>query len=269
MNRRTGREREIGCTETDELLAGYVLDALDPEEHVQVRAHLATCTTCQAKAAELAATANALAEAAPEVAPPPELRQRLLAQARLEQSPGAPPSGYTEMPRALPDRLKSVRRSARWSPWLAAAAAALLALAGGGWGLAEHFARPPAVVGLRAAGLRPVERLIAQGNSTVINLSHNPGASARGALITDPKSGVTYLLLTRVPALHHGRVYALWYMGLQSGSLRPFLIGQVARPGAFRIGRSPAGFSRAAITREPRAGDSAPQGPVILTAPLA
>ncbi|MGC1185620.1 MAG: anti-sigma factor [Candidatus Dormiibacterota bacterium] len=252
----------LNCGETGDLLAAFALDSLDPPATESVAAHIATCAACRTQAAELRAVAMQIGEGVEELAPPPRLKGRLLAQAHAE--------GRDEVAArsSAARRSTASRRSGRWSPWLATAAAALLALSAGGWGLIEHFSSPRAQASLTAVRLTPVESLIASGEATVIPLSPGPTSDAQGALVTDPGTSTTYLLLSRVPTLHSRMVYALWFMGPQHGSLAPARIGQVERAGAYRITRSQGEFTRAAVTREPHRGDTAPRGPVLLEAAL-
>ena len=61
-----------------ELLPAYALGSLNEEETVQVSEHLATCPECRAELLAYEAVAEQLALAAPEVAPPAELKQRIM-----------------------------------------------------------------------------------------------------------------------------------------------------------------------------------------------
>ena len=72
-------------TELHELSAGYALDALEPEERDAFERHLAGCPECQEELAAFWEVAGALAVAADSPAPSPELRDRILADARAEK----------------------------------------------------------------------------------------------------------------------------------------------------------------------------------------
>ena len=68
--------------ETRELASLYALGALDGQEQAAFEAHLAEgCGACRAEVAGLAGVAALLGLAVEPVAPPPALRQRLLARA--------------------------------------------------------------------------------------------------------------------------------------------------------------------------------------------
>jgi anti-sigma-K factor RskA len=67
-----------------ELTAGYALDALDPDERRAFEAHLAGCERCLQELASFWETTEALAVATSGPEPSPELRERILTNARAE-----------------------------------------------------------------------------------------------------------------------------------------------------------------------------------------
>lgn len=69
-----------------ELVAGYALDALEPEQERAFEAHLARCPECQEQLALFTATASALAHTAPPATPPLALRSSILETARAERA---------------------------------------------------------------------------------------------------------------------------------------------------------------------------------------
>jgi anti-sigma-K factor RskA len=71
--------------ELHELSAGYALDALESEERDAFERHLAGCPECQEEIAAFWDVAGALAIAADSPAPSPELRNRIIADARAEK----------------------------------------------------------------------------------------------------------------------------------------------------------------------------------------
>jgi anti-sigma factor RsiW len=82
------------CTHFRELLGGYVLEALEPEETQALRQHLDTCPRCRREHAELAGVPALLdmldaAETVPE-APPPELEEAVLDRFARERRRLAP-----------------------------------------------------------------------------------------------------------------------------------------------------------------------------------
>jgi predicted anti-sigma-YlaC factor YlaD len=107
------------CTRFRELLGGYVLGALEPDEIEKVRQHLEGCPRCRREHAELAGVPGLLevldAPDAAQQAPPPELEEAILDRFARERRG----RGLIRMPR---------RR--RWAiPLAAAGAAAVVAVA--------------------------------------------------------------------------------------------------------------------------------------------
>ena len=69
-----------------ELTAAYALDALGPEEADAYERHLSQCEQCRAELAELNEAAAALGFGTVAPAPPPRLRESILAAAAAERS---------------------------------------------------------------------------------------------------------------------------------------------------------------------------------------
>src|SRR5512141_1990777 len=95
------------------LVAPYALHALDDEEGREFEQHLAACERCREELAGLREAAAGLAYGAAGPAPPPDLKERILEQARGERQNVA----------SLPARRRS------WTAPLAAVAAAAGAVA--------------------------------------------------------------------------------------------------------------------------------------------
>jgi hypothetical protein len=104
----------------DELISGQALHALSPDEEEQVALHVAECERCRRQLRESEAVAASLAYAVPAVAPPPDLRRRVLESvAPVVEAPAVAP---------VPARAPA-RRAARWWPRFAAVAVPVLAAA--------------------------------------------------------------------------------------------------------------------------------------------
>ena len=87
----------------DELISGQALHALSPDEEEQVALHVAECERCRRQLRESEAVAASLAYAVPAVAPPPDLRRRVLeAVAPVVEAPAAavPARARRDGPRA-------------------------------------------------------------------------------------------------------------------------------------------------------------------------
>jgi anti-sigma-K factor RskA len=127
------------------LVAPYALDALDAREEHEFEEHLALCERCREELSGLREAAAALAVGAPPAKPPPELRQRILDQARSER------------PNVVP-----MRRPSRWTPVLAAttAVAAAAAIVLGVWATSLDNSKDP----LESVLSKPGSRLVSMGH---------------------------------------------------------------------------------------------------------
>jgi anti-sigma-K factor RskA len=101
-----------------ELVASYVLGALEPDEVEQVEAHLEQCSACRELVEEQRQVAALLPYLAEPQPVPAHAREQLLARARSE-------SGLEEPTRL--DRLKTFVLPSGRAGWIAAASAAVLA----------------------------------------------------------------------------------------------------------------------------------------------
>ena len=172
-------------------VALYAMDALDVDEERAFEEHLASCEACREELAKLREATAALAYGAVGPAPPPELKQRILADAKAERP------NVVSLPR---------RRS--WTAPLASAAALAAAVTIG--------------VGVWAA-TRPTP------NDAFTSVLSKPGAQLvpmgdRGTLAVAP-DGTAAIALT-VPRAPEGKTYEAWVIrdgaakraGLFSGS---------------------------------------------------
>lgn len=113
----------MNCDEVRELLAAYALDALSDEERSAVAAHLEECEL-HGDLADWRATAESLAGLADEVAPPAELRARVLAIAAPDVDSGA--AAISREPVQMNERRRSPVPS--YLGWALAAVFATIAL---------------------------------------------------------------------------------------------------------------------------------------------
>jgi hypothetical protein len=142
-----------GCREIKQALGVYVLGAIDPAERAQVDEHLATCAECREELASLAGLPAMLRKV-------PVVEAERLAAA--EQDPELTEMPSPEVLTSLLGRTTNVRRIRRWRGLAAAAAVALVAVAGGAAvtsALQSPGAHPPgqsAVAWHRTSGTGPV-----------------------------------------------------------------------------------------------------------------
>jgi len=101
-----------------DLVSGYLVDALDPQELERFIGHLPECAECQRTIRELSETVADLASASP-ARPPQAVEDRLLARLFGEQLPDIAPETTSQLTSAAPPSRR------RWL-WPAAAAAAFI-----------------------------------------------------------------------------------------------------------------------------------------------
>jgi anti-sigma-K factor RskA len=154
------------------LVAPYALHALDDEEGREFEQHLATCERCREELAGLREAAAGLARGAAGPAPPPELKARILAQARGERRNVA----------FLPARRRS------WTAPLAAAAAIAASAA---IGLGVYAATRPGESPLAHVLSQPGARLVPMGNSGAVAVAPN-GEAAIALDVPPAPAGKTY-----------------------------------------------------------------------------
>jgi anti-sigma-K factor RskA len=161
--------------EVHALVGPYALDALDEGEERSFEQHLALCARCREELAGLREAAASLAYAAPPTAPPPELKQRILAQARAER------------PNVVP-----LKRRRNWTAALGAAAAiaACAAVALGIWAFSLSGSQDP----VESVLSKPGSRLVSMGTA--------------GAIAVAPDG--TAVLQVSVPPAPSGKTYEAW-----------------------------------------------------------
>lgn len=171
-------------------LAAYALDALSADEAHEVEAHLADCEQCRAELRWLEPSVDVLAESVTQLAPPPDLRERLLATTAAESRDNGR-TGWRRM----------------WPPWAtrpvtALAATALIAAGVAGYALRgddEPVTGAPQMAldregdsgTLRVSNLPEPEEGVYQ-----VWIQHGDDVSASSAFVTDEEGSAE----TRIPS---------------------------------------------------------------------
>ena len=186
-------------SEFEELAAGYVLGALEPDDEHDFQRHLGGCATCEANVRELEAVAGELAYAVPPVDPP----DTLWADIRREIQPEAAPRGATRRP------ARTGRRGPRLLPGLAAAAAILMVAVLSVWNLSLRDEN--AAIRDRLAALERATQLANDPSTSLVTLDDAPGLEgAQATVIASSRQDRGVLLVERLPPLARDRVYELW-----------------------------------------------------------
>jgi len=234
----------------DHSLSGpYALDALPSDERGQFERHLRTCASCREEVEEFRATAARLADATV-TAPPPELRERVLAEAARTRQ--VPPPVADEVP---------AKRAPSWRRRVLAAAAAVVFLAGAGvTGVQIQAAREASEQGEQVAAI-----LAAPDSRTVRGAVAGGG---RVTLVVSPREDAAFVVLDRLPVPPTDRTYQLWF--IHGTTARSAGTVDMSAPGrATRILHSAvAGADGFGLTVEPRGGSRTPTPPVIAQLPL-
>jgi anti-sigma-K factor RskA len=155
------------------LVAPYALHALEDDEGRTFEEHLAGCERCRRELARLREGASGMAYGAAGPVPPPELKERILAQARVERENVA----------SLPARRRN------WTAPLAAAAgiAAAVAIGLGVWTATRGSESSPLATVLSQRGAR----LVSMGDRGAVAVAPNGDAAIALSLSPAP-SGKTY-----------------------------------------------------------------------------
>ena len=231
--------------------AAYVLGALSTGERVEFEAHLLACVECSLEVRALARVADRLADAAPPLAPPERLRDRVMAHA-----PGPSSTAALTATAALPrsnDVTRGLTPRSTLTPWLLAAASLAIAV-----GLSAYS------VALRRAASDAKTVVVVLGASDLVRveLAGQPVAPRASARAFWSRSRGLVLTASNLPPLASGRTYQLWIVNGQTpvgaGLLKPDADGIV-----HAVFTTPSDLATAvaiAVTIEPDGGVPAPTG---------
>ncbi|MFN8517886.1 MAG: anti-sigma factor [Chloroflexota bacterium] len=284
----------LTCAEADEMAALGVLDMLTAAEAAQVQAHLDACEQPHADVQRAAEAAGALASSVDPVVPPTDLRARLMAAiASTPQVPdrlmgddvaSAPPAvgahtrsapPVTPFPAAAPvpetanvvpfEQPGRPTRPARVA-WIGLAAAAVIALLLGGWGLSLQ--QQLTTNDQQLALVRQAIAAAADPTSRVATLTGTDAGAGVSGMAIVPASGTGYIMLQGLPALSGGQVYQAWYLAegvpTSAGLMPPASSGVAVMAGLDPV----AGTDTIALTVEPAGGVEAPTGAVVAAGTL-
>jgi anti-sigma-K factor RskA len=182
----------------DEIAAGHALGALEPDDQQRFEAHRRDCPECHQVRLDTEAVMAELAMAPEPVAPPAELKARLMA-AIHEASDDEPRMVAVSSPDTLEilrDRKRSTRDALadRWVRFAAAASVVLLAvIAAGVWSLGGSSSTTPRFVALQSqtggTQLATVELLGDQAWMISSAMPANDAATSQYVLWALPVSG--------------------------------------------------------------------------------
>jgi anti-sigma-K factor RskA len=237
-----------------EYAASYALDALDEEDRASFETHLSNCLLCRAEVHAYRDVVGLMAYAAPKVIAPPDLRERILTEARKVRPLAA---------------ARTVKPAGRASMWLAAASlAAVLALGSLYYDersdrLASEAESEAARSELAAArvGLNRADSLIA------VLLAPEVQTAALAAQGRPPSARLYYNTARSIVVVaafdlrpaNPGRTYQLWGLrGGQPTSLGTFNTEASGRAVVTLPVAVGARFELSAVTEEPAGGSPRP-----------
>jgi anti-sigma-K factor RskA len=240
----------------EDLLAAYALDALTAEERASVAAHLATCESCSRSVAEYRRVVAVLPLGMlEEAAPPPDLRDRIVAAAGREPRAVSSADGRAQQaqtaaarPEVIPD-VQPARRALRWTGWLVAAALAVCTLAFGAWNVAL------------LAQVQSLQRAPALSASLTATTDAPGGATGS---VTIPPDGKALAVVANLPPPSSGTVYEAWVIDKQGPRAAGTFITTPDGHADIVLTQAARAGDVIAITAEPAPGTLAPVGKVLL-----
>lgn len=229
-------------------LAGYVLQALEPDESQAFAAHLRDCRVCAEEVAELAHLPALLADAAPHVDVPVDLEARTFARIEDEAGRGA---GTRVIGRA-----PHTRRAGAGLQRVLAVAAGFLLVAGA-VGLVANL-----VSGSGGGGATTIRLISATGTT----------AKAEAKVRSTPQGRSVELEVEGLPPAPAGTYYECWFVGAGDTLAKPNRVsaGTFAVPdaGAHTVemmsASDAARFPKMGVTVEPDDGNPQRTGPKAL-----
>ena len=241
-----------------ETVAAYLLGALVDADRREFEAHMTTCARCREDVASLRVVADALPLAVPPVAPPPQLRERLMQTVRAEAEVLSAAGAAADRP--AHGRRKPGRRFALplGRPLAIAGVAAALVLGvalGFGIGSAtnDEQTKTQTVVQVRTVQAR-VDAVAAPSGTAVIVL----------------RDGVATLRVRGLPAPPAGKVYEVWLLRRGAAAPSPTdALFSVSTQGSGRVALpSVRGVEAVLVTAEPDGGSQAPTSQPFISASL-
>lgn len=259
----------LSCDSVRDVAASFVLDALPEDEMAAVREHLATCPEPHPEIAELAEMVPVLHAAVRPAEPPAALKDRIMAAAaadleertRRATIADSPPRVDATAPSpAAADRPIPIsgRRQPPWS-WALGIAAVLAIVLLGGWNLSLRSELDDAQAYQRAVA-SVLDTASQPGALTAVMAS--PTGEGPSGFAAVARDGSMRIAMRQLSPTTGDEVYEAWMI---DGANPPVALG------GFRVGAGGSGYLEAtgvppqgglvlALTREPRAGMTAPSG---------
>ena len=232
-------------------LGAYLLEALPADEREGFETHLEECALCREDLASLEVAAAALPASVEQIAPPPELKRRIMAVVESEAELLAAAGAGADRPAAAERRRRFSLPSLR--PAFALAGVMGLILLGG-------------IIGVALDGDEP--RGVDRGRTVAAKVDENFASGARAELVVHDHDSM--LRVSGMPVPRGDRVYQVWLKRPGKGPEPTAALfvpradgsGSVSVPGSLR------GVEQVLVTKEPKTGSQRPTtSPVIAASP--
>ncbi len=222
----------------------FVLHAMEADEAADFTRHLQACAECRAEVEQLQMVVDTLPVAAPQLAPPPELRDRIMREVRVEAEllRAAGPEA-DRVPERAPRR--GWRELVTLRPSVAAAlSAALIAVGVGGGAIVMNDGAP-------------------SSRSVVADVTA-PGAAATLSV----KGSRGTLHVAKMPSPPAGSVYQVWFIKDGKKPIPTHTLFNVRGDGNanVEIDESVDGVKQVLVTAEPSGGSMQPSSAPIISA---
>ena len=254
-------------TDLATLTGAYAVDALPDDERTAFEEHLASCEDCAQEVRELRAAAARLG-AAESATPPPELKQRVLAQVSRTRQDPPPPASLAEH---VAERTRRNWGTRSWGARLSVAAAAAgvaLAAAFGAVAVRAQQELDATQQRIAAAAQRGAEMsAVLQAPDARVISTPGPGGM-RATTVVSQQQGKAMFMTTGMTPPPQDRVYQLWFIEPGGGATSAGLLeGDTGERTAPIIAAMPAGTAQLGVTVEPPGGSPTPTTSPILTLP--
>jgi Anti-sigma-K factor rskA/Putative zinc-finger len=248
--------------EASQLLGAYALDAVEPDEHLQLEEHLATCPRCRAELDGLREVAGFMGNSVETL--PEGLWSSIASRLPPRQDEEPPPMPQLVLeprpPVEQPGRASSTRVALATLGAIAVAAAAVAIVLGVDLVRADNQ-----VTNLQQAMAAHPPQSIAQAFRTpghqIVNLE--TGFHVQVAEFVLVPDGRGFLVSSRLPTLPGGHTYQLWAI-VGSRPISLGLLGRAPGPATFTMSGANT-VSQLAVTEEPAGGSVVPTLPILAT----
>jgi anti-sigma-K factor RskA len=248
------------------------LGLLEAGECAALRAHMATCVECRTQFEEAQGISALLSLSTPAAAPPPRVRQQLLASLNAERERAGSMPAAAAAPGRMPARTQvSIRE---YLGWAVAAAVAVLALA---LTIPQNRRMQAELAALRTQltskqdeldRTRVVLDLLRSTDAMRVHLvsSTAPWPWPEGKVFYQPKNGLLFMA-SHLPPLDPGKAYQLWCVPEEGNPASAGIFEPDARGNAtLMVHRVPVPMKPKtfAVTIEPEGGAPGPTGPQVM-----